>query len=47
MSTLAKKLFVEKGIIDQPIKLKKNVRIGANIKLKVLELDANKNITNI
>lgn len=38
MSTLAKKLFVENGIIDQPIKLKKNVKIGAKIKLKVLEL---------
>jgi len=35
----AKKLIVEKGIIDHPIKLKKNVKIGAKIKLKVFEFD--------
>jgi hypothetical protein len=34
MST--KKLFIANGINDQPSKLKKNVRIGENTKLKVL-----------
>lgn len=35
---LAKKLKEENGIIDQPSKLKKKVKIGANIKLKAFEL---------
>lgn len=34
---LVKKLIEEKGIIDQPTKLRKKVKIGANIKLNVLE----------
>jgi hypothetical protein len=33
----AKKPCDEKGIIDQPSKLKKKVKIGAKIKLKVFE----------
>ena len=33
----AKNPYVEKGIIDQPIKLRKNVKMGAKIKLNVLE----------
>ena len=33
----AKKPKFEKGIIDQPTKLKKKVSIGAKIKLKVFE----------
>jgi hypothetical protein len=32
----AKKLKEENGITDQPKRLRKNVKIGANIKLKVL-----------
>jgi hypothetical protein len=32
---LAKKPSGEKGIIDQPKRLKKKVKIGAKIKLKV------------
>ena len=35
---LEKKLWEENGRIDQPNKLKKNVKIGAKIKLKVFEL---------
>jgi hypothetical protein len=37
MSIFVKNPIVENGIIDQPTKLRKNVRIGAKIKLKVLE----------
>jgi hypothetical protein len=37
MSIFVKKPLVERGIIDQPIKLRKKVNIGANIKLKVSE----------
>ena len=40
----SKKLNEENGIIDQPSRLKKNVNIGANIKLNVLELAGIKNI---
>jgi hypothetical protein len=36
MSTLVKNPIVENGIIDQPKRLKKNVKIGAKIKLNVL-----------
>ena len=36
MLIFAKKAEFEKGIIDQPTKLKKKVSIGAKIKLKVL-----------
>jgi hypothetical protein len=34
-----KKLKNENGMIDQPTKLRKKVKMGAKIKLKVLELD--------
>ena len=37
MSIFVKNPKVEKGIIDHPIKLKKNVKIGAKIKLNVSE----------
>ena len=37
MSILAKKPIVENGIIDQPIRLRKKVKIGAKIKLNVFE----------
>ena len=36
MSTLTKKLISEKGITDQPKRLRKKVKIGAKMKLKVL-----------
>lgn len=37
MSILAKKPAVENGIIDQPRRLKKKVKIGAKMKLNVFE----------